>query len=248
MNYIIHYENLINRAKERTLEGYKESHHIIPKCLGGTDERDNLVNLTAREHFIAHLLLWKINPESYGLIKAIQMMCVGHNENRSMNRMYGWLKERHSKAMSVSQTGESNSQFGTMWIHNLDLKESKRIKKDEFPVWEREGWLKGRVLDFTKLELRTEKKIIAKENKNKKLELINNQKEERIKSKLEKREQVKRKSHSDYILFREVGFEKFKEITNYNSSFECLIMSFRRNADNYESKDHRLMGSKSAGS
>jgi hypothetical protein len=145
MTYTKHYTNLINRAKERTLEGYKESHHIIPKCLGGTDERDNLVDLTAREHFIAHLLLWKIHPESYGLIKAISMMCTGHKEHRSGNRMYGWLREKLASEFSRSQSGEGNSQFGTMWIHNLDLKESKKIlKSDEIP----EGWLKGRKLSW----------------------------------------------------------------------------------------------------
>ena len=37
-----------------------------------------------------------------------------------------------------------------MWIHNLELKESKRIKKDDFPSWEQQGWLKGRKMKFTK--------------------------------------------------------------------------------------------------
>lgn len=39
---------------------YAEKHHIIPKSEGGLDEPDNLVNLTAREHYVAHLLLAKI--------------------------------------------------------------------------------------------------------------------------------------------------------------------------------------------
>ena len=147
MTYKTHYDNLINRAKERTLEGYKESHHIIPRCLGGSDDKDNLVNLTAREHFIAHLLLWKIHPNSYGLIKSVSMMCVnGNYQQRSMNRMYSWLKEKFSDEMSRFQTGEGNSQFGTMWIHNLELKESKKIpKSEEIP----EGWLKGRKLSWS---------------------------------------------------------------------------------------------------
>lgn len=43
------------------MEGeYFETHHIVPKSLGGTDDKNNLVNLTAREHYIAHLLLVKI--------------------------------------------------------------------------------------------------------------------------------------------------------------------------------------------
>lgn len=39
---------------------YTERHHIIPRCLGGTDDESNLVNLSAKQHFIAHLLLPKM--------------------------------------------------------------------------------------------------------------------------------------------------------------------------------------------
>ena len=151
MNYELQYEKLINRAKDRKINGYTERHHIIPKCMNGTDEKDNLVDLTAREHFIAHLLLLKIYPKQYGLIKAVMMMTVGNSiqkEHRSMNRMYSWLKEKHSNEMSRLQNGNKNSQYGTIWVSNLDLKESKKFPKDEFSTWEQEGWLKGRVIDF----------------------------------------------------------------------------------------------------
>jgi hypothetical protein len=40
--------------------GYAEKHHIIPRALGGSNHPSNLVYLTAREHFIAHLLLPKM--------------------------------------------------------------------------------------------------------------------------------------------------------------------------------------------
>jgi len=56
MNYQKIYDQIIERAKNRKLEGYKEKHHIIPKCLGGPDNKENLVELTAREHFLCHLL------------------------------------------------------------------------------------------------------------------------------------------------------------------------------------------------
>lgn len=54
------YFRLIERARERVLSGYKERHHIIPSCLGGSNTKDNLVSLTAREHFLCHLLLTKM--------------------------------------------------------------------------------------------------------------------------------------------------------------------------------------------
>lgn len=40
--------------------GYTEKHHIIPRCMGGTDEATNIVKLSARQHFVCHLLLTKM--------------------------------------------------------------------------------------------------------------------------------------------------------------------------------------------
>ena len=56
------YQNLVLKSKNRKLDNtvYKESHHIIPKCLGGDNSETNLVKLTLREHYIAHLLLSKM--------------------------------------------------------------------------------------------------------------------------------------------------------------------------------------------
>ena len=95
MNYNKHYYNLISRAKSRVLEGYVEKHHIIPKCLGGTDDFDNLVTLTAEEHFVAHQLLTKIYPNNEKLIYAVKMMCVKTTKQQRNNKMYGWLKRKY---------------------------------------------------------------------------------------------------------------------------------------------------------
>ena len=54
-------------------------------------------------------------------------------------------KQKIGKANSKHQTGKGNSQYGKMWIHNLELKESKRIPKDDSVP---EGWLKGRKIKF----------------------------------------------------------------------------------------------------
>jgi hypothetical protein len=61
MNYKQIYDCLIDRAQSRgCIDGYKECHHIVPKSMGGTDDAFNLVDLTAREHFIAHCLLARV--------------------------------------------------------------------------------------------------------------------------------------------------------------------------------------------
>lgn len=54
------YDSIIHKRKTIQLPKQKnERHHILPKCLGGTDDPENLVNLTHREHFLSHRLLCK---------------------------------------------------------------------------------------------------------------------------------------------------------------------------------------------
>ena len=62
MNKLKIYQNLCESRKDMNrFKGdgnYYESHHIKPRWLGGKDTKDNLVLLTAREHYIAHYLLF----------------------------------------------------------------------------------------------------------------------------------------------------------------------------------------------
>lgn len=59
--YYVWYYNIINTAQSRTLDRsiYTERHHIIPRSLNGSNHISNLATLTAKEHFICHLLLVK---------------------------------------------------------------------------------------------------------------------------------------------------------------------------------------------
>jgi hypothetical protein len=54
------YYKITSNAKQRITEGYTELHHIIPQSMGGSNDKENLVDLTAREHFICHWLLIKM--------------------------------------------------------------------------------------------------------------------------------------------------------------------------------------------
>lgn len=75
MNYKTIYGMLIESAINRTVPAtYTEKHHILPRCLGGDDSTENIVRLTAREHFVSHRLLAKIYPEIEGLKIAIFLM------------------------------------------------------------------------------------------------------------------------------------------------------------------------------
>jgi hypothetical protein len=88
MNYQKIHDAIIDRARNRTLQDYFERHHIIPKCLGGTDNKENLVDLTAREHFIVHKLLCKIYPNEDKLFFAYRMMAVMKNSKDNKREYY----------------------------------------------------------------------------------------------------------------------------------------------------------------
>lgn len=86
MNYQKVYDQIIDRARERKLGGYKEKHHVIPKCMGGSNKKENLVELTAREHFVCHWLLSYMYPQEKKLAYAFWGMCnqtSSENNNRS---------------------------------------------------------------------------------------------------------------------------------------------------------------------
>ena len=72
---------------------YCERHHIVPKCLGGGNEEENLIDLFAREHFEAHRLLALENPKERGLQYAWWRMC---QCNRSSKKAM-MLRQKNTK-------------------------------------------------------------------------------------------------------------------------------------------------------
>lgn len=65
---------LISRGRFACSDQYHERHHIIPKCMNGTNDIENLIDLFPREHFIAHKLLAKENPDNTKLIHSWTFM------------------------------------------------------------------------------------------------------------------------------------------------------------------------------
>jgi hypothetical protein len=103
------YNKIIDRAKNRILpkETYKELHHIIPKSLGGLDNKENLIFLTGREHLVCHLLLIRITESSNKakMISAAWSMANLENNNQERiklnSRQYAILREQFSKSHSL---------------------------------------------------------------------------------------------------------------------------------------------------
>jgi hypothetical protein len=84
---------------------YYEKHHIIPKCFGGSDDKLNLIKLTAREHFIAHLLLAKgtCHPKMIkGIHKMVYSNSPTNNRNYKINsKIYEYVRIQHAKIVSA---------------------------------------------------------------------------------------------------------------------------------------------------
>ena len=123
MNYEIIYAKLIERGRLRQLDktrdllkeelGYIDRHHIVPKCINGDDHKDNLVYLTAEEHFVAHQLLVKIYPDNEKLLSAAIKMSGGQKGRpKYNNKLYGWLKRRWSESRKeFCHTAESKEKI-----------------------------------------------------------------------------------------------------------------------------------------
>jgi hypothetical protein len=94
MNYQKIYNQIIENAKNKKVVGYFEKHHIIPKCLGGNNDNENLVKLTAREHFLCHLLLCEIYPENHDLKYAAFLMSINKNKKNNRYKINSRLYER----------------------------------------------------------------------------------------------------------------------------------------------------------
>jgi hypothetical protein len=102
------YFNIIQNANNKAGE-YVEKHHIIPRCIGGSDHRENLASLTAREHFVCHLLLTKMTT---GKVKRAMCWAVGKftQVNKNQNRKFtSWEYKQIRENISFARTGTKHS-------------------------------------------------------------------------------------------------------------------------------------------
>ena len=89
---------------------YHERHHIKPKCLGGNDEEENLIDLFAREHFIAHKLLAKENPDNSSLVYAWSCMAFPNSSAQDRYELSPEEYEEVRVALSNARKGKSRSE------------------------------------------------------------------------------------------------------------------------------------------
>lgn len=114
MNYVKIYNNLIKKARLDTRAKskgiYYEAHHIIPRCIGGLGEtrqwkhHPNIVLLTGKEHWLAHLLLIEIFPENKSLKLAVIKLAYKSGNQKKEIIVSGKQYERLRKEASLAQS------------------------------------------------------------------------------------------------------------------------------------------------
>ena len=139
--YDVFINNILNtRGRFNCGDKYHERHHIIPKSCGGTNDEDNLIDLFAREHFIAHKLLAEENPNNKKLMYAWWCMSVQTNEYTKERYQitaeeYEAVKKMYGKMLSENNSGENNPMYGKHHseetrIHWSELRKGKNTGKD----------------------------------------------------------------------------------------------------------------------
>lgn len=118
MNYQKIYNQIIKKRQIEIINkklSYCEAHHIVPKSMGGTNDKSNIVNLTAREHFIAHWLLFRIykNSEMAYALKSMKNSNKqnAQSKNKYINsRAYEEAKFFCAKLLSIQNKGRKESE------------------------------------------------------------------------------------------------------------------------------------------
>ncbi len=106
------YSSIIENAKNTPRPEYTENHHIVPKSMGGTNKKSNLVALSYKEHIICHLLLERMTrgtEHHLKLLKAYVLMCAKKRGSRPVSDT---IKLEYKRRMRERMTGNNNPFFG----------------------------------------------------------------------------------------------------------------------------------------
>ena len=237
------YNAIIEKRKNNLLlTGYRERHHILPKSLGGTNNPDNLIYLTAKEHYICHMLLVEIfrdvdRKSFYKMLNAFTMMKTREGQEiRMSSSLYEKYRIELSEIKKNTGKGVNNNNYGKIWVSNKELKSYKVIKKEEFEKYQREGWFKGRVTDWDYYEMKQnltthqvyEKQRQLRDKNYKQNKIIRSRKEqlEFMSKEFERKKAIYQRYYEIYL--ETPRWKEFIEKTGYQSSRPCLVAQFKR--------------------
>lgn len=170
MNYQKIYDQLVEKRRNFPLfkkqDYYCETHHIVPKCMGGSNEKENLVNLYAKEHFIAHLLLTKIYLNNFKILTAFIIMCGNLNYKKVSSKEYSTLRELYKNLSSgslnlnfiKSKNKTFEELFGEEKAKEMKVNLSIKFSGDKNPAHKNKGKLLEEIMhDKEKIKLKKEK-------------------------------------------------------------------------------------------
>lgn len=106
------YFQIISSAKLSEYKEYTETHHIVPRCLGGADDQSNLIVLTAKQHFVCHLLLTKMvrsSSQKKKLVFAAMAMCKQVSSVQDRYKVTSTVYEQLRKQVSKTQYSVSKT-------------------------------------------------------------------------------------------------------------------------------------------
>lgn len=121
LKYYTKYNQIVKHYKDLDLqksgELYTESHHIIPKSMGGDNSKENLVRVPARVHFLLHWMLYRIYRTS-SLANAWNSMRRDKHGNRYKSKSFDYIKT----AICLFQKGQ------TPWNKGISPTAESRLK------------------------------------------------------------------------------------------------------------------------
>ena len=141
VTYFEFIENILStRGRNGCGEEYHEEHHILPKCMGGLNDKDNLIDLLADEHFTAHKLLAFENPDNDALQRAFSTMAHVRRHGRKYKvseEDYAYIKAQNSQRLKEQW---NNPEYKTNMSNMMtELWKDPEFKEKAMSSWENEA-------------------------------------------------------------------------------------------------------------
>lgn len=130
MDYKKHYNLLMEKAQKagrvKSKEAYFEKHHIVPESEGGTNAKSNLVLLTAREHFIAHWLLYRDNPNIQARAYSFWRMC---NKQSKKHKRITASSRSYQEAREAFVKNERQKKLTSEHVEKMKIAREQSLNK-----------------------------------------------------------------------------------------------------------------------
>lgn len=143
MNYARVYEEFIRDrlAKQPEKPEYFETHHIVPRAFGGTNDADNLIRLTPEDHYFAHMVLAHVyGGKMWHAAMAMARLTVGKRDVKRLQQRvtYGIARRKSAEWFSENMSGE-NSPTADKTVYTLRHKDGRTVTGRRFELAEATG-------------------------------------------------------------------------------------------------------------